>query len=237
MSAASGDRRFEATDLIEVMDEAVHYNRFIVDLLLAWSRGLERVLDFGAGNGRYCGELHDRGVAVEAMEPDRELRARIRERGVAAHGSLDAVGSGSLDGIYTVNVLEHIEDDAGVLAAFHARLRPGGRLLVYVPAFQVLFTANDRRVGHVRRYRRGGLVRLVEAAGFTVDDARYVDSLGFAATLVYRFLGNTDGGLDVGAVRFYDRVVFPISRILDRLLGRVLGKNLVLRATRPPGPG
>lgn len=231
------DRAFEAPDLIEVMDEAVRYNRFLVEAVAAFCRGAPRVLDFGAGNGRFCGALRERGVAVEAVEPDPVLRERIRARGVTAHESLERLEPGSVDAIYTINVLEHIEDDATVLAGFHERLAPGGRLLVYVPAFPMLFTANDERVGHVRRYRRGELVARVRAAGFRVESAHYVDSIGFPATLLYRWIGSPEGDLDVRAVKLYDRVVFPVSRLLDRALARVLGKNLLLKAVRAPAAG
>jgi SAM-dependent methyltransferase len=228
------DRAFEAPDLIEVMEEAVRYNRFLIETLADWGRGAGPLLDFGAGNGRFCVALQERGHAMHAVEPDAPLRARIAERGVDARESLDGFEPGArFDGIYTVNVLEHIEDDTGLLRAFYERLRPGGRLLVYVPAFDLLFSANDRRVGHLRRYRRGGLVERVRAAGFELERAEYVDSLGFFAGLAYRFFGNRDGGLDVGAVRLYDGVVFPLSRLFDRLVSCWFGKNLLVTAVRP----
>jgi 2-polyprenyl-3-methyl-5-hydroxy-6-metoxy-1,4-benzoquinol methylase len=237
VTESSVDREFEAPDLIEVMDEAVRYNRYLIDTIATWARGAARVLDFGAGNGRFCGAVHERGVKVSAVEPDLRLREKIAARGVPALESLDAVELESLDGIYTINVLEHIEEDEAILAGFHSRLKPGGRLLVYVPAFPVLFSSNDVRVGHVRRYTRKVLVERVKAAGFEIEAAHYVDSIGFPATLFYRFFGSRDGDLDVRAVRLYDGVVFPVSRWLDRLLGRVLGKNLLLRATRAPAAG
>ena len=102
-----------------------------------------------------------------------------------------------------------------------------------MPAFRALFSANDVRAGHVRRYRRGELVERTESAGFQMESARYVDALGFPAGLWYRFFGNRDGGLDVGAVRLYDRVVFPVSRQLDRLAQGFVGKNLLVTAVSP----
>ena len=229
-----GDRAFEAPDLIEVMEEAVRYNRFLIESLVAWGAGAHHLLDFGAGNGRFCVALQERGHAMHAVEPDLRLRERISQRGVDARESLAAFEPDvRFDGVYTINVLEHIEDDAGLLHAFRQRLRPGGRLFVYVPAFPLLFSANDRRVGHLRRYRRDGLSAAVRAAGFELERADYVDSLGFLAGLLYRFFGNRDGGLDVGAVRLYDGAVFPLSRLLDRGLSRWLGKNLLVTARRP----
>ena len=92
----------------------------------------------------------------------------------------------------------------------------------------------DHKVGHLRRYRRASLRALASGAGLALDDVRYVDSLGFFATLAYRVLARGgDGLIDRRALRIYDRLIFPPSRVLDRLLSRSLGKNLLLLATKP----
>ena len=77
-----------------------------------------------------------------------------------------------------------------------------------------------------------GLRAKVEAAGFAVLAAEYVDSLGFLATLAYRFAGSAGGAIDRRALRFYDRFVFPVSRWSDRALKRVIGKNVLVVAER-----
>ena len=228
----SSDRAFEAPDLIEVMDEAIHYNQFLIGALETWAQGADSLIDFGAGNGRFAGALRERRADVHAIEPDRTLREKIEAKGVAAYENLEALGERRFGGLYTVNVLEHLEDDEGTLEAFYRALQLGGKLFIYVPAFELIFSANDERVGHLRRYRLSSLVAKVEAAGFTVDRATYVDCLGFFAALAYRFVGNADGGLDVWAVKFYDRFIFPLSRALDSIFGRLLGKNLLLLAEK-----
>ena len=233
MEAPSAGRDFEARDLIEVMEEAVNYNRFLISELARWAEGLRRVVDFGAGNGRFAVALRERGLDVTAVEPDALLRESIRLRGVPAVAGLAELGERRFDGVYSVNVLEHLPDDAAALAAFRALLAPGGRVFVYVPAFPILFSANDARVGHLRRYRRGELVARARGAGLAVASARYVDSLGFAAGLGYRCFGRRDGGLDPRKVRLYDAAVFPLSRILDRACGGLFGKNLLVRAALP----
>jgi SAM-dependent methyltransferase len=234
--SAPTDRAFEAPDLIEVMDEAVNYNRFLVAELTRWANGARRLLDFGAGSGRFALRLAEQGFEMHAVEPDAALRAAMVSGGIRAVAALDDLEpEPRFDGIYSVNVLEHVEDDLSLLRALRTRLVPGGRLFSYVPAFRALFSANDVRVGHVRRYRRGELLERTESAGFRVVSARYVDALGFPAGLWYRFFGNRDGGLDVGAVRLYDRVVFPVSRQLDRLAQGFVGKNLLVTAVSPAG--
>ena len=123
--SAPTDRAFEAPDLIEVMDEAVRYNRFLEHEIASWADGTRRLLDFGAGNGRFTNALVARGFEMHAVEPDAALRDGITARGVQARGSLAALDAAQrFDGIYSVNVLEHVEDDLGLLRAFRDLLRP-----------------------------------------------------------------------------------------------------------------
>jgi SAM-dependent methyltransferase len=225
-------RPFEAADLIEVMDGALRYNRFLVDTLARWGQGAGRLLDYGASDGRFCAALAERGFDVVAIEPDASLRERIRARGVPVARSLEALGDERFGGAYSINVLEHVADDQELLGELRLRLAPRARLLLYVPAFPVLFSANDVRVGHLRRYRRRALCATVRAAGFRVERAVHVDCLGFAAGLWYRYFGDPQGGLDPAAVRLYDRVVFPVSRALDVATGGAFGKNLLCEAVR-----
>jgi SAM-dependent methyltransferase len=214
---------------LEVMAQAERYNRFLLDLVRPLARGAKRVLDFGAGSGTFARPLSAQGVDVIAVEPDAALRAKLPGH---AYADVAGIPDAAVDLVYSFNVLEHIEDDAAALAQLRRVLRPGGRLLLYVPAFMVLYTEMDRRIGHLRRYRKQPLKRLVERAGFTVEDVRYADSLGYLAALAFRLAGPRDGSLSAGAVKLYDRYVFPLSRMLDLALDPLVGKNLVLRATR-----
>ncbi|HWG81150.1 MAG TPA: class I SAM-dependent methyltransferase [Stellaceae bacterium] len=232
VTASGGD--YTGTDNLEVMAEAENYNRFLLSLVTRHLKPGMRVADFGAGTGTFALPLQRQGVDITAIEPDATLNARLRQAGIAAERDAASLPGASLDLIYTFNVLEHIADDGGAVRTLARKLRPGGRLLVYVPAFAVLFTQMDHKVGHLRRYRLGGLRALVSGAGLAVDDVRYVDSLGFFATLAYRVLASGgDGSIDRRALRLYDRLIFPPSRVLDRLLSPWLGKNLLLLATKP----
>lgn len=210
---------------LEVMEEAVRYNRFLLGLIEP--RG--RVLDFGAGSGTFARPLAASGVDLVCVEP----HPRDELQGLRVYRDAREIEPKSIDLVYSFNVLEHIEDDAAALAALRRVLKPGGRLLLYVPAFMALYSAMDRRVGHLRRYTKTTLRDVVLDAGFTVHDVRYADSLGFLATLGYKAIGSKSGELNPRSVRLYDRYVFPLSRMLDHVLDPLIGKNLILRATRP----
>jgi SAM-dependent methyltransferase len=223
---------YTGTENLEVMKEAVNYNRALLDLVRMRARKDSRIVDFGAGVGTFALPLQREGYTVECVELDDAERRVLEANGLPAYRTLAGVANASVDFVYTFNVLEHIDDDAATLREIHRVLRPGSALLVYVPAFPVLYTSMDRRVGHLRRYRRHDLRRKVEAAGFDVQTAEYVDALGFLATLAYRFAGSSAGAIDRGALRFYDRFVFPVSRWSDRALKRVIGKNLLVVAAK-----
>jgi SAM-dependent methyltransferase len=223
---------YTGVDNLEVMEEAENYNRFLLALIARQARGA-RVLDFGAGNGTFARPCRARGMDVTALEPDARLQAMLQEAGVPGVRDVADLPDATFDYAYSLNVLEHIADDVGALRDLLVKLKPGGRLLIYVPAFPVLYTSMDRKVGHVRRYTRETLSASVAAAGFRVHDVRYADSLGFVATLIFKGLDNGRGDVNRPLLKLYDRLVFPVSRVVDTLTHRWFGKNLVLIASRP----
>jgi SAM-dependent methyltransferase len=225
--------RAEGTENLEIMTEAVNYNSWLLALTRKNLTDARRVVDFGAGRGQFAIPLQAEGRSIVAIEPEPNARAVLRAACVETHRDLAAVERDSIDAAYTLNVLEHIADDGAALRDLRRCLRPGGTLFIYVPAFMCLFTAMDRRVGHIRRYRKRELARRVRDAGFVVDRSRYADALGFFATLAYRWLGSPHGDIDRNMLRAYDRFVFPVSRALDALVGRFFGKNVWLAARRP----
>ena len=223
---------YSGVDNLEVMQEAVNYNRYLLDTVRKYAPPQGKVLDFGAGGGQFAAPLSAAGLDITALEPDHLLQQRLRAKGLRAVGSAKELPDASFDYIYTLNVLEHIDNDAAALRDLHAKLREGGRLLIYVPAFPVLYTSMDAKVGHVRRYTRSTLTARVAAAGFHIERVAYADSVGFFATLLFKFIGNKNGDVSIGALKLYDRLVFPVSRALDLLTQRWFGKNLLLACTK-----
>lgn len=216
------------------MLEARRYNAFLAGLITRHAPGDGRWLDFGAGVGLFVIPLKQAGRDVMAVEIDPLQAAAIAAAGVPTVSSLEEVEDASLGYVYTLNVLEHISDDALALRLIHRKLQPGGRLFIYVPAFQRLYSTMDTLVGHVRRYEKASLRAEVERAGFVFEGASYADSLGYVASLVYKWLPGRDGTITPRSVAFYDRWLFPLSRALDRLTSRWLGKNIYLVARKAP---
>jgi SAM-dependent methyltransferase len=221
---------YTGIDVLETLEGATNYNALLVDLILESSQGRSRMLDFGAGTGTFAKLLRTKSIDVVCVEPDMHLVERLIRDGFLTFNDLNDVPDGSFEFILTLNVLEHVKDDQTSFRRLASKLAKGGRLLVYVPAFQILWTSLDERLKHYRRYRRRGLERLARSAGLTVWKTQYVDSLGFFAALGFKVFGNKNGHLSARAVSLYDRYVVPVSRSLDFLFGRLLGKNIYLIA-------
>jgi SAM-dependent methyltransferase len=234
--ATQGDSNPHYAGSAELWDNEKFLPRYNADIVRKLSRHAPPggdSLDFGGGIGTLA-QLWTAatGSRPECVELDARLHAVLGERRLTYYPDIDAVVK-RYDVIYTSNVLEHIEDDVAVLGKLHARLKPGGILAIYVPAFMCLYAPLDAAVGHFRRYGRAELRRKVARANFDVVESYYSDSLGFFAWLAFRFrkpqaehkLGDGTG------LALYDRVVFPLSQLLDAIGARFLfGKNLVLIA-------
>jgi SAM-dependent methyltransferase len=93
-----------------------------------------------------------------------------------------------LDLVTCLDTLEHIEDDVAALAEIHRVLRPGGHVLVTVPAHPFLFSAHDRALHHVRRYRRAELKQKILATGFKLRRFTYINSALFPLVALVRTL-------------------------------------------------
>ena len=219
---------YTGRDNLEVMLDARRYNAWLCSLITRRAAPGSRIVDFGAGAGTFARMVRDKGYEVICVEPDAVLKSQLRSQGFEVFSSVDELPANTYDLVYTLNVLEHIEDYQAALYALRRPLRRGGQLLVYVPTFQVLYSSMDRKVGHFRRYRRTPLARMVASAGFDVRESCYADAIGYAASLAYRLSGNNDGTLNPGAIRFYDTFVFPLSRLADLVLQKVIGKNALV---------
>jgi SAM-dependent methyltransferase len=227
------DFAYTGAENLEVMTEAVNYNRFLLESVREWVRPGDRVLDFGAGPGTFADMMVASGVHPDCLEPDKSQQAILSRNG---HKVIEFETwtdlRGEYDVIYLLNVLEHLKNDQEAVEQLVHLLRPGGRLVVYVPAFESLFSALDYKVEHFRRYRRPQLDRIIRNVGLRIEKSAYCDPLGFFATLVYKAGPNTDGNISLPALKLFDRAAFPLSRAMQPVTGKVFGKNILVVATK-----
>jgi SAM-dependent methyltransferase len=144
------------------------------------------ILELGCGQGAVGARLAQL-AAYTGVEPDEASWAVARDRvaptgGVVLHGDHHKIPEGSeFDLVCAFEVLEHIADDQATLADWVQFIRPGGRLMVSVPADQHRFGPSDELVGHYRRYSNESLAELLTAVGCTdIAIRRYGWPVGYA---------------------------------------------------------
>lgn len=201
------------------------------------------VLEVGAGLGATTRVLCDGTQSSwTCLEPDAIL-AGIVARAIAdgalprccraAAGGVASLAAPDLyDAILYIDVLEHVADDRGELAGAARHLRPGGYLAVLSPAHAWLYTPFDAAIGHHRRYTKETLAAAAPD-GLTRERLDYLDAAGLVLSLGNRLLLRS-AQPTAAQVLFWDRFVIPVSRLLDRALGRRVGKSVLGIWRRPP---
>jgi 2-polyprenyl-3-methyl-5-hydroxy-6-metoxy-1,4-benzoquinol methylase len=231
------DSDAELSDVLATLEEADNYADWIYRLIRPYLG--DDVLEIGAGHGELTERLR-RGAHVTATDLSKrcvdELAVRfdgcndvdVLQADVAALGTEGR----TFDSVVLINVLEHIDDDDGALADLRELLKPGGRLCVFVPAFEGLYSDFDRRIGHRRRYRRSQLATTFDRAGLGVVDARYVNTVGALAWWLFsRQLGQVP--TQRWSVRLYDKVAVPVIRNLEADRSPRFGQSLLCIGERP----
>ncbi|HEX4459998.1 MAG TPA: methyltransferase domain-containing protein [Polyangia bacterium] len=151
-----------------------------------------RILDLGCGTGGAALAIarHGRGFAVDrepgsfALSMDRPYTDRV----VASASAPLPFADGTFDVVCALDILEHLDDDAAAARELYRVCKPGGTVIVFVPAFPILWGYNDDYSHHKRRYIKRELSALLTGAGFALDEVGYFNAVLFAPTLAARLL-------------------------------------------------
>ena len=191
------------------------------------------ILEIGCGTGHNLEMLSEFG-RVDAVELDEEARAVAEKRlgrkvMNAPLPELQGVGDRRYDLVAALDVIEHVDDDAAALAAIAGKLKPGGKLVMTVPAHQWMWSAHDVVNHHKRRYSKAALMRLVHASPLRLDRIGYFNSLLFPLAIAER-LASKLRGKDDADVKLPPK---PLNAALEAVFAAE--RHLVGRLPLPPG--
>ena len=195
--------------------------------------GEARILEIGCGTGHNLPMLAGFGT-VDAIEIDPAAREIASERlgkpvGAAPLPELPGIERGAYDLIAVLDVVEHIEDDVAALAAMKSCLKPGGKILIAVPAHQWMWSAHDVVNHHHRRYSKATLVSAIEKAGLAPRKLTYFNSLLFPLAAAARIAGRLTGRDDSDD----SPPPAPLNKAFEAIFR--LERHLVGRAPMTPG--
>lgn len=202
-----------------------------------------RILEVGCGPGGNLELLKTFGE-VRAIEPDEESRAYAAERsGCIVEGGLLPDGlpdlGGPFDMVAAFDVVEHVDDDWGAVAALGGLLKPGGFLVTTVPAYQWMWSEHDAHHHHKRRYTLADYRKRFDRAGLKVRRATYFNSVLFPPIAAVRLAKNAAGlkgddeGLPSPALNGILRGLFGAEKALLKATDLPFGVSILVIGERP----
>lgn len=203
-----------------------HRNRVILNALRMFPPAPGVILDVGGGNGYVTKALQDAGFPAVLLEPSAIGAANAVTRGVhnVICGDIDSarMRDDTVGGIGLFDVVEHVEDDVGLLRGLLHHLVPGGRVYVTVPAFRSLWSTDDVFTGHFRRYRAAEIEHTMRQAGFRIEYSTYIFWLLPVPILFFRVIPSKLG------LRYDPKARTPREhasglRVVRNVLGKLLG--------------
>lgn len=233
IESANMDFEYAGTEL-EIFQNATVWKRYFGRHIQPFLG--EEVAEVGAGIGATTKFLvTGKQSRWLCLEPDASMadaiRGQIHKGELPASCSVKSVGLEALgademfDSIVYLDVLEHIEDDAGELKTAARHLKPDGYLIMLSPAHQGLYTPFDKKIGHFRRYDKDSLAAAVPLEMECVK-LIYLDSVGALASLGNRLILRSATPSNA-QIQFWDKRLVPISKIADRVLGFRVGKSIL----------
>lgn len=228
MAPTSGDSALQ-TSVLEGLSDARHYRRWLADLARPYLG--THPIEVGSGIGDYAAEWLPSVDGFTATEADDSRLMALKDRFAADARvevramTLPTQETADHSGAVGLNVMEHIEDDVAGFRSLARMVRPGGAIIVVVPAFPSAMSRFDRSIGHFRRYTVSSMRTAMQQAGLAVEEVRYINPLGlFNWYVAVKMLGMVpkNGVL----LRFYDRVAVPPSRWLDKHVRPPFGQSV-----------
>lgn len=220
--------------------EAHNYMNWLVEQFRPYLRG--DILEVGIGHGSYCPLLKPYGNYL-GIDHDAQSVAEARLRfpdiafqqcDILDRSQLRSIAPTGVDSVISLNVFEHIEDDEKAIANIIDLIRPGGHLLVSVPAMMALYNELDRLAGHVRRYSTARFRDILARQPVEIVRLNYINPVGALGWWMNSL--SRPKSLDSEAInrqiRLFDRYAIPVSKTLDPLFRSLFGQSVICIARR-----
>ncbi len=218
------------------MTTAHNYMKWVLDPFRPFIG--KHVLEVGMGHGGYVDNIphlhsytgldiaQDLVLALQLKYPDRhyvsvDITSPVLQR---------ELNGKKYDTVMCLNVLEHIEQDRGAIQGMIGALQSGGHLMIFVPAFQFLYSEMDKLAGHYKRYTKADFRLLFAGMPVQIVKSHYFNALGGIGWWINKL--NKPKTLNDpsvnGQLAFFDKWLIPVARVFDFVMRPFFGQSLVV---------
>ncbi len=233
----------EGMESLEAIASAPNLNQWMYETISKNLKG--HTLEIGSGIGNISSQFtaNHRKIFLTDIRKNycnylrREFRNNDSVLGIEeldiVHSEFDTIYKdklGSFDGVFALNVIEHIEDDQLAIHNCKKLLKPGGKLVILVPAYQLLYNQFDKGLMHYRRYNRSTLKALFNKEDLKIERAQYFNFVGifgwfFSGTILRKQI------IPTGQMKIYNALV-PIFKIIDKVLRNNIGLSVFVEGVK-----
>jgi 2-polyprenyl-3-methyl-5-hydroxy-6-metoxy-1,4-benzoquinol methylase len=228
----------EGEDTLNTIALADHFNRWMYRSIEPYCKG--KILEIGSGVGTISEFFLQNNASILLtdirMGYCESLRLKFSDsKTLIGIETLDLVDDGfdqkfekyfnSFDTVFALNVVEHIFDDQLAVSNCHKLLKPGGHLIILVPAFQWLYNNFDKELEHYRRYTRHTLEALFLSCGFKIQNSRYFNAAGMAGWFLSGKM-QQHKAIPSGQIRLYNKLVI-FFKLFDTLIFNSFGLSVI----------
>lgn len=218
---------------LESMSQAIWYNQWTVRKFEEYLKG--EILEVGCGIGNFTKDLKKYGE-VWAIDINgtyiKQTAALVGDR--TGIGDIEKgeyfFGDKKFDCIVCLNVLEHIKNDQVALINMYELLKIGGYLILLVPAHDLLYGEIDRSIGHIRRYKKKDLIKMLTGVGFKIIKGREINFLGAIGWWISSKLLSSDK-VDEGKIKIFNFIA-PLVLSIEDIFETPFGTSILVIAQK-----
>lgn len=223
---------------LETISQYLNYNNWIYSMFSNYIKG--NVMDIGAGFGNLASLYVSKSDSLTLVEPEEKYYLHLKkqyedlQKVDVVKCNIEGLAEKSnkkYDAIIMTNVLEHIEGDVEAIS----RLKPiisedDGKLLIFVPAFNMLYSKFDKDIKHYRRYTKKSLASTLNHAGYHIDEIKYFNIVGFFGWLILvKFLNKTPANSSLPNI--FDKYFVSKLQKMESIINVPFGQSLYAVAT------
>ena len=217
-------------EVLEFFDISDNYRSYQIELFGNYVG--KEILEVGAGRGKIIEILAQNSEKeFTLLELDKNffdiLNNKFNSKNIKVlEERTQNIKEKKFDTIFYLDVIEHIEDDRFELDTAYNLLKKNGHLIIIVPAFQILFSKFDQKVGHFRRYRKEFFKRYSDEKNLKIKKLVYFDFLGFFIILFSKLLNLSNSKKTTLGIKIWNFLI-PLSRLIDKITFHSIGKSIV----------